>query len=277
MKVKNKQLPNNSEAGKYGSRFAALHGVEGETSGTKKDGVNAHECLVGSNNDGMIEEEFLADKVNDEVIKEREKHGEKSNNDIEFVSEKAPMGGNDENKKENFIVGGITAGGKGVAHSQGANHGKQSRKHVDNKGRDKNQSHLASCGKTMLRDKNTESMKRVIEFVFEKEKNMSFLEDNHVNIHNPKRMFNLDLETHFNYIALDDATINNNRSVVFFPNPHETHPLDDTIVQTNGEDPNNKENQSALQDDTCTLENEDRRRNENGMEDEVVRETLEMC
>lgn len=73
-------------------------------------------------------------------------------------------------------------------------------------------------------------MKRAIEVVFEKDKNMSFLEDNHVSINKPKRMFNLDLETHFNRIHVGDGSINKNSSVFFFPNPHEIRPPYDTIV-----------------------------------------------
>lgn len=153
MEGKKKQTSIISGGGKSRSRFAALHSAEGETGGTKKDSVNDHDLVVESNNDGMIEEDLLVDKVDDEVIKEREKYGDKSINVNDCVLVKAPLRVNDENNKGKDTFGGNTAGGKGVAHRQGVNHGKQNRKHVDNKRRDTNQSHLAARGKVMLTEK----------------------------------------------------------------------------------------------------------------------------
>ncbi|XP_058764829.1 uncharacterized protein At4g02000-like [Vicia villosa] len=52
--TKKKQIPHNAGSGKFGSRFSALNGEEGETSGTKKDSNYGHANFVEKNNDVMI-------------------------------------------------------------------------------------------------------------------------------------------------------------------------------------------------------------------------------
>lgn len=185
--MKKKQISNISKGDKAGSRFAALHGMDGETSGTKKDGFNGHAFFMENNNNGINMEESAADKTNDEVQKEKEDHGDKSNYDGDLVLGKELMGINEENNKDSVIDSGMTTGGKGVVQGKSLHHGKHNRKQVDNKGRDKILSNLVMRGRAVIIEKNNESTKRDIEVVFEKEKNLNFLEEKYVSINKSKK------------------------------------------------------------------------------------------
>ncbi|CAI8613001.1 unnamed protein product [Vicia faba] len=86
-----------------------------------------------------------------------------------------------------------------VANKIIINNGKNKRRQVDNKGRDKKANKLEIRGRTGITGENIESMRRAIEGMYEKDKYMPFLEKEHVNVKHTKGTYSFNLETHFNH------------------------------------------------------------------------------
>ncbi|XP_058775627.1 uncharacterized protein LOC131649904 [Vicia villosa] len=255
VEVKKKQPTVTSWVSKSGSRFSSLGADVGETSGLKSASLQVAEIEKEIHNE-------VLNGINKVVINGNDEQLILSDMDTRIHDE--PIMGN-----QNFVMG-TTGSASIVADKQKTlNKGGKRLKQVDQKGRNKSSSKLATRGNNGFKEKHSELKRRTIEDIYGKRQNLEFLENSHISMQPMQKT-----QKHTQVREMEDfltETINDTVNECIVTTQHATRPPDQDktvdVLTTNSLV------EGAVIKETITEEDEEVYESIKGMEEEAVKET----